>query len=222
MMPILFGRTTQNLPIWGNSFLHQGPSILILGGVHGDETEGVIACLELQKLLFEKKDPFKLNITIVPAFNQDGVLAGTRHNANGVDLNRNLPTKDWEGTAHQKKYQPGPSPNSESENQALVQWIETHHPHFIFSLHSWKPTLNLNGECDEVAKILMKKTGYESNRDMGYPTPGCLGTYTGHERNIPTITYEIERGSSTQDIVNLHPPALMEALSFLEKNQNES
>ena len=44
-------------------------------------------------------DPFIVNYTysfalaIVPCLNLDGFLENTRQNSNGVDLNRNLPTR---------------------------------------------------------------------------------------------------------------------------------
>ena len=35
------------------------------------------------------------NILFIPCLNPDGMALGTRTNANGVDLNRNFPTKNW-------------------------------------------------------------------------------------------------------------------------------
>ncbi len=81
----------------------------------------------------------------MPAFNLDGVLRRTRGNANGVDLNRNMATKDWSPEIKTPRYHPGPSANSEAETQMLVNWLEEHKPAFICSLHSWHPVLNVNG-----------------------------------------------------------------------------
>ena len=55
-------------------------------------------------------------------------------------------------------------------------------------------------------------TGYEIVESIGYPTPGCLGTFTGLERAMPTLTYEIERGSNAKQIIDTHVPAILEAL----------
>jgi protein MpaA len=41
---------------------------------------------------------------------------------------------------------------------------------------------------------------YEITEDIGYPTPGSLGTYAGWERQIPTITFEIERGLPLSEV----------------------
>ena len=61
--------------------------------------------------------------------------------------------------------------------------------------------------------------GYEVKEEIGYPTPGCLGTYCGLERNMPTITYEIERGLDFSSINGLHVPALTAALRVASQRQ---
>lgn len=196
-------------------FVGNGPHVLILGGVHGDEIEGVfLADLILNELI--KAYPFKLNLTIVPRFNPDGVLLKTRQNHSGIDLNRNLPSKDWTNKVDNPRYFPGPHACSEPENKALVSWIKNTPPIFIYSLHSWKPLLNVNGNCGEVAQTINKFTGYSIEESIGYPTPGCLGTYTGLEMGIPTLTYEIERGIDLNKIKSIHLNAMIESLKALE------
>src|SRR4051812_36749836 len=89
---LIFGKTAIGLPIPAYRWSADGPDILVLGGVHGDETEGVVCAHGLLDEL-SRDYRLKLNLTLVPAFNLDGVLAKSRLNGNGVDLNRNLPTK---------------------------------------------------------------------------------------------------------------------------------
>lgn len=211
-----FGLTSTGLPIMGYRFGRVGAEVLILGGVHGNEPEGVVASLGLLQT-FHSSYTLKARLTIIPQFNVDGVLAGKRKNARAVDLNRNLPTKDWTANVAEEKYAPGAEPNSEPENQALVKWIDSVKPQFVFSLHSWQPCLNINGACRPEAEIIHSRTGYEIKEDIGYPTPGCLGTYCGLERGIPTITYEIERGLDSAKILKIHVPAIHEALKSIEK-----
>ncbi|MCB0363092.1 MAG: DUF2817 domain-containing protein, partial [Bdellovibrionales bacterium] len=79
-----------------------------------------------------------------------------------------------------------------------------------------KPLLNINGDCMRLAQVISRLTGYEIHDSIGYPTPGCLGTYCGLERNMPTLTYEIERGLSHHQIVQVHVPAILEGLKVLE------
>ncbi len=210
-----FGLTSTGLPILGHRFGRAGAQVLILGGVHGNEPEGVRAAMGLIRH-FTELYSFKLHLTIVPQFNLDGVLSLSRKNARGVDLNRNLPTKDWTRDVKEEKYFPGHEPNSEPENRALVDWITTQKPRYILSLHSWHPLLNVNGNCMAEAQALSKLTGYRIEKDIGYPTPGCLGTYCGLERDIPTLTYEIERGLDSQSIDSIHVPAIAESLKVTE------
>jgi murein peptide amidase A len=215
MKTYTFGYSSLGLPIVAYEFMNGGPEILVLGGVHGDEIEGVWAAHGLLKS-FLKSFPYKLNLTLVPQFNIEGVLNKTRMNARGVDLNRNLPTKDWSPEVKTPRYHPGPAPNSEPENQALVKFLEDRKPKFVLSLHSWHPMLNINGDCRKQAEAVSKITGYRIDPEMGYPTPGALGTYAGKERNMPTLTYEIERGLALEPVLKVHVPAILEMLKTCE------
>lgn len=217
--------TALGLPVHGYQWNFQDndneknwPHVLILGGVHGDEPEGVVCARGLLEQLRENF-PYKLRMTLIPEFNPEGVLLKTRGNSNKVDLNRNLSTKDWTRESATPRYYPGPSALSEKENQALVSFIDNKKPDVIISLHSWKPMLNINGDLPE-AKVIADMTGYVIDPDIGYPTPGSLGTYAGHERHIPTLTYEIERDSSFDQILRIHVPAICEALKISEKRKS--
>lgn len=216
MKTSIFTYTSKGLPVLAYEFNNNGPEVLILGGVHGDEVEGVIAAQELLKH-FMNSYPYKLNITLVPQFNYEGVVFKTRGNGNGVDLNRNLPTKDWSSEVATPRYHPGPFAGSEKENKGLIEYLEKKKPSFVLSLHSWHPVLNVNGNCRHVAEVIAKHTGYRIDDSIGYPTPGCLGTFSGLERNLPTLTYEIERGLSAEQIITVHIPAILESLKVLEK-----
>lgn len=221
MKSSIFGKTASGLPIPAFHFGRSGAEVLILGGVHGDEPEGVKAAWGLIDL-WSQNFPLGLQATVVPTFNLDGVLAGNRLNAHGVDLNRNLPTNDWSPNVASPRYNPGPQALSEPENQALLQWLDAHRAVLVISLHSWKPLLNVNGDCVREASVIAEWTGYKIEESIGYPTPGCLGTYCGLERDIPTLTYEIERGLDTESILKIHVPALTEGLKVTEASRKVS
>jgi protein MpaA len=222
MKSFILGETSTGLPIPAYAFgPAAGPTVLILGGVHGDEREGVEACLGLLRR-WNVNFPFHLRVTVVPALNMDGMLRCTRANARGVDLNRNMATNDWTAEVTNPRYNPGPSANSEPETQALAIWIDEHKPVFVFSMHSWQPMLNTNGNCEPEASAIAKWTGYTIKDSIGYPTPGCLGTYCGIERGMPTLTYEIERGLATEEILKLHVLAVEEGLKATESARRSS
>lgn len=207
MQTRVLSRTHLGLPVIAHDFGSAGPRILILGGVHGDEVESVVCARGLLES-FLQDFPYRLQVTLIPEVNPEGVLMKTRGNSNGVDLNRNLPTLDWSPEIKSPRYHPGPHPLSERENQILVQEIEDQKPVLIVSLHSWHPVLNVNGDCLPEAETLARYTGYKIDTDIGYPTPGCLGTYAGLERGIPTLTYEIERGQAFKPLLEMHVPAI--------------
>jgi murein peptide amidase A len=211
----IFGHTTQNVPIPAYHFGTRGHRILIIGGVHGDEVEGVQATHGLLGH-FLNSFYYNLQITLVPCLNIDGLHSLQRKNARGVDLNRNLPTIDWNPNYTKESYYPGLVANSEPENQALVKFILENRPQFILSMHSWNPMLNTNGDCKRFAQIVSSLTGYIITDDIGYPTPGSLGTYAGIERNIPTLTYEVERHLPAAQVISRHVPAILEGLKHYE------
>jgi murein peptide amidase A len=165
-----------------------------------------ISCSNLPitlKIILHCKDKC---IVIAPLLNPDGFLSTspTRVNANGVDINRNFPTKDRQASAirqwitktkKNKRYYPGAKPLSEQETQFRVALIKKFKPQKILTVHSPlnfydydRPSSDLNAFeqwmeqiCKEVDHPL-KKFGYY---------PGSLGNYAGRERNIFTLTLEM-------------------------------
>lgn len=214
----IFAQSRWNIPIPAWTFGSQGTHLLILGGVHGDEPEGIAAAHALLAHCLHDFS-YKVQLTIVPMFNPDGALVHDRKNGAGIDLNRNLPTKDWSREARTPRYYPGETPNSEPENQALVRWIDAEKPKLILSLHSYDPMININGDCRAEAEIIAKHTGYKITEDMGYPTPGSLGTYGGKEGRVPVITYEIQRDLPLNEVIRLHLRPLCEVIKHCEAHR---
>ncbi len=210
------GNSAHGLPIKAFEFgSPTWPTVLCLGGVHGDEIEGVTLAWSLWDE-FVKDYPYKLNLILIPEMNPDGVLYKTRVNANKVDLNRNLPTEDWSSQTLNPRYPPGPFAASEPETQAFLQMWNSRPIQFVFSFHSWNPLINTNGPCDAEAQVLHQWIGSPIEPSMGYPTPGALGTFAGLERKTGTITLEIQRGLANNEVIEKYKPAMFEALKSLE------
>ncbi len=164
--------------------------LYLIGGVHGDEVEGVYVLKELFQWLKNEHSLKDLPMIVLPILNVDGYRTNSRVNAHLVDLNRNLPTKDW-STVHAKpRYNPGPKPLSEPENQFLVKLFDKYRPGLVISFHTWKPILNYNGDCKDVADYLAGFNNYEIASDIGYPTPGSLGTFGVEKYNSGVLTFE--------------------------------
>ena len=105
--------------------------ILVMSLIHGDEIPaGSVARAWMTRL--ERISP-RNTWRVIPVANPDGVKARTRMNANGVDLNRNFPSKDWDKFALNRwktkkrsdpRRYPGPSMASEIETQCLMSLME--------------------------------------------------------------------------------------------------
>lgn len=180
--------------------------ILIIGGVHGDEPEGVaLAEATLTWLKSHTSDAAsQKKITpwmIIPCLNPDGLFRHERTNGNGVDLNRNYPSRNWNPTASKPRYAPGPKPASEPEIQALIQLIQTVKPRLIIHCHSWEPCVVYAGEpARQDAIALGNCSGYEVRDDIGYPTYGSLSQYGWHDHQIPIICIEEQEGTPLTEV----------------------
>lgn len=185
--------------------------IYLMAGVHGDEVEGVFVMAKLLEFL-KQQNHYVLPLVVVPIVNVDGNAIKTRVNHNGVDLNRNMPTLDWAPNFTEPKYNPGKEPLSEPENQFLNSLFFKYTPGFILSFHSWKPILNYNGDCRDIAQYLANFNQYPIDDSIGYPTPGSLGTYGPEKLNCPVLTFEcplLETGITLDQIWNENKEGLI-------------
>jgi predicted deacylase len=74
-----------SLPVLERKGREGAPSVYISTGVHGNEPAGPMAVLDM---LRRRVFPEAANLTLFPLINPDGLAAGTRENAEGIDLNR--------------------------------------------------------------------------------------------------------------------------------------
>lgn len=199
---------------------------LIMCGVHGDEITPIKFCFDVINYLrdvskgkiVDKKTGVTADLTgkfvvVAPLVNPDSYFKGrpTRTNANGVDVNRNFPTGDFDSLAlkrwedryrKDKRRFPGAKAGSEPETGFQVDMITHYSPDKILSVHSPLTMLDYDGPASihtgglvgsKANELLIKMSeqakGY---RIKNYPFfPGSLGNYAGNERNIPTYTLEL-------------------------------
>lgn len=189
--------------------------ILLVGGVHGDEPEGVRLANDLLDWL-QKSNTIGCKFHswfLIPCLNVDGFLFNERTNGNGVDLNRNFPSKDWSTEKKAERYNPGPKPGSEPEVQALTELILKIKPRLIIHFPSWKPCVVYTGKPGkDAAELFGKETGYPISEDIGYPTPGSLGQYGWLEHQTPVICIEAEAGCDLNSVWPKFGPGLKELL----------
>jgi protein MpaA len=210
----LLGTSTQDRPIWAHRFGQGSMTALVMGGIHGDEHSSVwLTSMLLDTLAFMDIDSLK--IYVIPVANPDGLVKNTRQNANKVDLNRNFPTANWKPSAGERSYAPGPFAGSEIETQILVRFLSEHQPAFIITAHAPLACVNYDGPAEDYAAVMAEISGYPAKSDIGYPTPGSMGTYTGDERQLPTITLELQKIESPERMHD-HVRAVLAALKLLQ------
>ena len=171
--------------------------ILVIGGTHGDELTSVSITFRWLETL-SKHHSGLFHWRIIPAMNPDGLLkrSAERTNHNGIDLNRNLPSLDWDrnavlyweskGEKNPRKY-PGTKPNSEPETQWLVDEVNLFKPDAIIAIHAPYGVVDfdahkLNTAPKSLGKLRLNLLG---------TYPGSLGNYAGINLNIPVITLEL-------------------------------
>lgn len=163
-------------------------TVLIIGVFHGDEPDGEYL---IRRFIENNSDYQGENrLLIIPCLNPDGKKLNRRTNANGVDINRNFPSKNWELSEH-NEYYGGASAGSEIETCFVCDIISQYKPDAILTLHEPYKIVNYDGPAKQIAEKISEITGYPIQKDIGYPTPGSFGTYCGIERNIPVITLEL-------------------------------
>lgn len=205
-MQILKQTKTNNkneLLLLGGSFSNN--PILVVGVVHGDEPQG-------EDLINRYLAGNESGMLFIPSLNPDGKQLGRRTNSNGVDINRNFPTKNWELT-EKNNYFGGETPASEIETKFLAEVIEEYKPKLILTLHTPYKIVNYDGPAKEISEKISEIIGYPVEESIGYPTPGSFGTYAGVERNIPTITLEMDE----EEAINSLYPKVKKIFEYLEK-----
>lgn len=171
------------------------PKILIMGGIHGDEYSSISIMFRWMELL-DSSNNRDFHWRFAPTVNPDGLLDGqaVRQNANGVDLNRNFPSKDWLDLAEDywntitnrnpRRY-PGTHPASEPEVQWVVDQIESFRPNVIVSVHAPYHLLDYDGPPEAPEQI------GELHLHLLGVYPGSLGNYAGINLGIPVVTMEL-------------------------------
>ena len=182
--------------------------VLVLGAIHGDEPSS--ASLALHWIALAGLTPFDspqaVHWRFIPALNPDGLLdqPPRRVNANGVDLNRNFPTPNWERDAKiyweqrtnkdPRRY-PGTRPLSEPESSFLYAEMQRFKPQLIVSIHAPYGVLDFDGPAKE-GFVPPSRLGRLYLDQVGI-FPGSLGNYGGVHKGIPVVTIELPNSTRT-------------------------
>ncbi len=171
--------------------------VLLIGGTHGDELTSISPVFKWVHKL-QKHHSGMFHWRVAPVVNPDGALLkrSVRMNANGVDLNRNLPTPNWTRlsreywlvrTKRNPRRYPGQHPASEPETVWLVEEIDRFKPDIIVSLHAPHGIVDYDSHDRRAAP---HRIGI-LHRDFLGTFPGSLGNYAGVHMGIPVVTLEM-------------------------------
>jgi protein MpaA len=168
--------------------------VLVIGGIHGDELSSSSVALHWIRLA--QAAPAQTHWRFIPALNPDGLFGrpARRVNANGVDLNRNFPTPNWEHdaaiywehrTRRDPRRWPGKQPLSEPETRFLHEEIQRFKPNLIVSIHAPYGVLDFDGPIEpprRLGRLHLEQVGV---------FPGSLGNYGGVQKGMPVVTIEL-------------------------------
>lgn len=182
----------------------RGPvRVYLIGSIHGDEREGRSALEDIRREL--ARSTGGTTVRLVTDMNPDGSVAGTRANGAGVDLNRNWPAKNFRAAKGR-----GGEPLSEPEAAAVHADVVRFDPHMVIVLHSARGGPFVNFDGPDAARQLAESfaagarsagdSRWRVVEDMGYPTPGSMGSYFGVDRGVPILTVELRRGDEAERV----------------------
>ncbi len=182
--------------------------VLVIGAIHGDEPSSASVALHWLQLAglsaFDMPQP--VHWRFIPALNPDGLFnqPPRRVNANGVDLNRNFPTPNWQRdakiyweqrTKKDPRRYPGTQPLSEPESKFLHEEMQRFKPNLIVSIHAPYGVLDFDGPA-RPGFVPPSKLGRLYLDQVGI-FPGSLGNYGGVHKGIPVVTVELPNSTRT-------------------------
>ena len=147
------GNSVNNEPIFAITVGKGSKKILMWSQMHGNESTGTKAVIDLINYLNKSKDKIRLQILtnstikIIPLLNPDGAEYYTRYNANSVDLNRDAVNKDA------------------TESKLLRKALDDFKPDFCFNLHDQRTIFGVEGE-NKPATISFLAPSEESSRKV--------------------------------------------------------
>ena len=218
LKPDTYGRSLLGLPleVWRPQSVCK---LLLFAGIHGEEPETTIA---LSRALRHLSAPSQ-RCAVVLAANPDGLIRGTRGNANGVDLNRNFPASNWQAdrVTHRStlddpsdvQLSPGAHAGSEPETRALLSLIAELKPDAVVAIHAPLACID-DANQSPLGRWLADRSELPFVRDVGYPTPGSFGSW-GAENKVDVITYEFPLASMDHHVRD-QVPVLVELMTRSE------
>jgi N-acetylmuramoyl-L-alanine amidase len=201
---LLAGTSAEGRPIKALQHGGTGPTVLVVGSIHGNETAGhdVIRALR-------RDPPRAIDLHTVLTVNPDGVRRGIRQNARGVDLNRNFPAR-WRGGGRPfDTYFPGRAAGSEPETKAVMRLARRIAPRLTVYFHQQlRMVVDTEGTSDCMLDAYARVSGLPKRR-----LPRYRGTAVAWEnaRGGDGMVVELPAGRLSRAAVRRHVRAIVAA-----------
>ncbi|QZY28466.1 M14 family zinc carboxypeptidase [Nocardioides coralli] len=158
--------------------------VVLISTMHGDEphTRQILTALR------DGRPIAGVDLWVVPTYNPDGLAAGTRKNARGVDLNRNYPHNwaDLDGS-----YESGPRPASEPETRAMMRFLRDIRPVRILSFHQPLYGVDTDTKNKKFARKVARRLKLPTKTfDCGGVCHGTMTSWYNHHFRGAALTVE--------------------------------
>jgi protein MpaA len=187
-----------------------GATVLVVGCVHGNETAGIAVVDRLRHF----RPPTGWALWIVPDLNPDGVAAGTRQNARGVDLNRNFPHR-WRplGPPGSLQYA-GRRPLSEPEDRIAHSLLLRLKPRLSIWFHQPLGLVDRSGGDVRLERRFARLSGLPLRQLPRYP--GSITTWQDFHLRIGTgFVVELPPGKPPATAVRRYAGAVKQVIGEL-------
>jgi protein MpaA len=182
-------------------------TVLVVGSIHGDETQGRRV---VERLRRHSRRLRGAQLWTIETVNPDGVAAGTRGNARGVDLNRNF-SAGWRSIPPSSGYYSGPHAFSEPETRAVRRFLRWLRPDVTVWYHQpfGRTLIPCERRGRRVALRYARLSGLRA-RDC-YPTPpGAATGWQDESLREKAFVAEFGPGSLSRAEVRRNARAVLE------------
>jgi len=139
-----------------------GRPALVVGCIHGNEPAGIAIARDL----VSDPTPTGESLWVMPVLNPDGLAAGSRQNARGVDLNRNFPYR-WRPLTG--VFDSGPHALSEPETRIARRFILHRRPVISIWFHQHQDLVDRSGGSVAVERSYARMVDLPLVRLPRYP-----------------------------------------------------
>ncbi len=207
---VFLGRSVRGRPIFATELgdPDNEHAALVVGVIHGNEVAGQM----IDQHLVSRPPPREALVWTVKELNPDGVAAGTRQNANGVDLNRNFPWR-WRrlGARGDLQYS-GPRPLSEPESRIARSLILRVRPRVTIWFHQPLGVVDQSGGSVAVERRFARLVGLPLRRLTRYP--GSAASWQNHRlRGTTGFVVELPPQSPSSDSLRRYAGAVVRLAS---------